>query len=545
MGSLPTPGAFGQGAVLNDYLSEEHESDGTHKTKKVFVNVRDYGAVSGGSSAVNKAAFIAAIAVLVASVNGGTLYVPAGVYNVGDLSVVLPQSTGKSYHIRGDGKWATFIDRTIDSSSGQRFISAPSGGSIFSTIEKISLRGPGTWGAVPGGSSWGPSSTGVAVMDGVETHAGMILKDVYLSGWRSAIVHTGDHINYYNIEAHNNYYGMYFSGMTTGDDILIVNFDGTSNAMASVAVATGANNIISSTTFLRGHLGFCPYGVYLETCPTDQKKMQDVHFLGTGWEGLGNGAIYSEGKKAATYTVTFDGVSRFSINNALYGIPSTRAVSGPNVGRCDYMFHASRGNSWTFRQATMTGFGYTPIVAYFDFDYIEGPMKWDGSWSGPFGAAVSGGFSFITCPIPVGGVFLGELGGGLGSTWMGLEGGRAYSFTGTIAASDLVELSGGVSGTWATVKRNTGNKRPRGVAMNAPLNSADLVIVVPSADNAVINTTAGSVGATDVLCPDASTPHKVTNYALGSVPANRPIVGSVNSTTITSGTLNGSVQVTG
>jgi hypothetical protein len=71
------------GQILNDFLSVEHNSDGTFKTaiKKgdLVVSVKDYGAMGNGTSN-DTSAIQSAIDAVHASTNGGLIFFPAGTY---------------------------------------------------------------------------------------------------------------------------------------------------------------------------------------------------------------------------------------------------------------------------------------------------------------------------------------------------------------------------------------------------------------------------------------------------------------------------------
>lgn len=82
MARLPTVGSDdgNWGTVLNDFLSQSHNSDGSLKTVPTVINVKDYGATGDGSTDDTTSIQSA----IDASPNGSTIYFPKGTYIVSD-----------------------------------------------------------------------------------------------------------------------------------------------------------------------------------------------------------------------------------------------------------------------------------------------------------------------------------------------------------------------------------------------------------------------------------------------------------------------------
>lgn len=470
----------------------------------IFYNVVTYGAISGASSAINKAAFVACQAALAASTYGGVFYVPAGFYDVGDFDLSLPQSAGKAYYLLGDGPYASFVHRSVEGVAGSKFIKAASaGGTVFSLIKGLNLRGPGTGEPLVFGEA-------PCLMDGIRAQGGMILENLSVTGWRSGIVDTSDHITYRNVNSKYNYYGIYFAEGVTRDDILIDNCDLTSNTMASIGIASGESNFIGGATFIRGHLGYGPYGIYHEAEAGYPTKMANVQFLGTSWEALGNAAIYSQSKTAVCSNIVLDCNRNFSINNDLYGLPESEA---------NYLFYIGRASSWNIRNSPMSGFGTVPGIAFFATDYTDTQFIWS-DWLSDFLICRAAGKAFIICPGPSGGVFLPMSGGG--GTDTGISARAYYGGVGVVQSGDLIEGFGGIC------QRKTANRRAIGVAMNTPTVTYEMCIVATQADRIKVNVTSASVLATDCLVADGAIPYKATNIALSSVTAANPPIGQVD-----------------
>lgn len=87
MARLPQQGESNWGAVLNDFLLASHHASGALRNQRPVVNARDFGAAGDGTND-DTAALQQAI---LAASNGGTLFIPAGVYSTSKL--LLPSDT--------------------------------------------------------------------------------------------------------------------------------------------------------------------------------------------------------------------------------------------------------------------------------------------------------------------------------------------------------------------------------------------------------------------------------------------------------------------
>jgi len=94
MARLPSIGGddWNWGTVLNDFLSQAHNSDGSLKTVAIVANVKDYGA-KGDNSTNDTSTIQSAINAGVAA--GIPVYFPPGVYRTTSLNIpagtVLPR----------------------------------------------------------------------------------------------------------------------------------------------------------------------------------------------------------------------------------------------------------------------------------------------------------------------------------------------------------------------------------------------------------------------------------------------------------------------
>ncbi len=103
-------------------------------------DVTSYGAVSGGTAAVNKAAFIDCQTALDATPKGGVFFIPAGTYDVGDwVGPRLPHDSYRHYIYQGEGRLTTIVKRSVDGTAGSLFIDVVSGVPVSHRVESTYL----------------------------------------------------------------------------------------------------------------------------------------------------------------------------------------------------------------------------------------------------------------------------------------------------------------------------------------------------------------------------------------------------------------------
>ncbi|MFD9618506.1 right-handed parallel beta-helix repeat-containing protein [Streptomyces virginiae] len=99
-----------------------------------WINVQDYGATPASTAAANDLAFANAVAAVPST--GGTLYIPAGTYNLND-DIVLKSNMS----VVGDGKNATILNQTNTATNG---FTLSASGPRYVEIRNLKIQGPGS-----------------------------------------------------------------------------------------------------------------------------------------------------------------------------------------------------------------------------------------------------------------------------------------------------------------------------------------------------------------------------------------------------------------
>lgn len=284
----------------------------SHPQLTVF-DVRAYGAVAGGAAGSAKTAVLAAINA--AKVAGGTVFFPNGTWQLGDLAITLPEYTEyKHVNLLGAGRENTILNFSVDRGAGTYAINGnvvSANALFFSIISDMRVVGPSAVAAM---------GVTPANMHGIGWASRIILERVDVVGFKGGIVSIGNHSTMRDCTSANNYYGIYFGPETqfSAGDIVVDACDLSGNKMASIGISP---NGIATLCMIKGHLGFCPYGIYIETGGwLGGLSLGGTIFQGTSWEYLGNGAIYSEGQTGRVSGLIMQQCGNYSRNFATYGI---------------------------------------------------------------------------------------------------------------------------------------------------------------------------------------------------------------------------------
>lgn len=476
-----------------------------------FFSVASYiaGGVPGTVTA-NKNAFQACQDALNATTYGGTFFVPAGFWDVGDWSGWRLPSDGVKCFVY-QGETGTIVRNSTNLAAGVRFVDSatanPANINFFSKIRDMWIQGPGSGGSFAFGTS-------PAVSDGVAIYTRFQMENVRISGFRSGKVLRGDHFQLKDCEFFNNYYGSYCYQNLTGLDYHFDNCIWRANAMAGIGiyggtVTGGSQGFLGGAKFTKGWFGSQPYAVYGEAQSTTLVMVVNCRFDQTSFENHSNGIFYCEGKKGSFQNVHFENCRTFSIGTTAQ-LPSTTG--------CRSLFYADRIGPISFtRGCIMAGFGNVPTVAYIDTNFItEGSLVWQ-DWTAVFASAQTAGIGFICSPA-------GAVAGAYLENSNGIARARAYFPSGTILAGDLVTTAPG-----GAVIRPTAYTTIEGVAKNTPV-ANELVVVVSDADSITVNTTATATNFSYVVCQDSSVPYAAVPMAMSSVTVGRPVIGKCTAT---------------
>lgn len=271
-------------------------------------NVKNYGAIGDGAShplsafygtlAAAQAVYPKATALTneidwaaaqtaldAAGVAGGRVVFPAGRYMMsGELVIPEMPSTDdgrNAVDIKGAGMRNTVLEWPTDLGAGKFAIRGPNRVTSYmrTKISDILFYGPrdaDTLGVTP------------ANMDGVGVSHRFLLERVRCEWFRAGINIIGDHTNFYHVESGKNYYGVYWDGDATNrGDHNFTSCDINGNKFANLAVH--AVNTIDGAIFSGCHLGFAPWGIWIETGTRTLSAVSNTTFTDCSFEAIGNG----------------------------------------------------------------------------------------------------------------------------------------------------------------------------------------------------------------------------------------------------------------
>lgn len=251
-----------------------------------------------GVAATDTAAVQAAIDSATAA-GGGIVQCQCGTYAM-NAELVL-----KDYVLlRGQGKKATVLSWASDLGAGKYAVKPPASPGIQQNAPAISdlwLTGPSTTFTM---------GTAGASMDGWRAGRNVNGSDVTVTGFRAGIVIIGDHNVFNRIKSSNNHYNvLYASAWTTKGNQTYVACDFTGATFASVA-AEGAN-VIDSSLFTSGHVGFAPYGFYKFDAGSASTAglLSNTVLNGLAFEAIGNASILDESTGTGSGLDTMSGAT--------------------------------------------------------------------------------------------------------------------------------------------------------------------------------------------------------------------------------------------
>lgn len=487
-------------------------------------------AASGGAGK-DKAAVQAAVTAATAAPLGGTVLFGPYTYDVGDLNIVLPAySTGKQVNLVGAGRETTQLSFTTNTGTGTYAIAGSAAretDNVFSRIADMRIIGPharpatiGTW---PAGS-----------MDGIRWDRGTIIERCDIVGFRSAVESCANHCVMRDCTISNNYYAIYFTTSGYGGDITIDNCDLGGNLMASIAVSgTHSTDVAKSdglATFamIKGHMGFSPYGVYIESGAGAGLSLGGTLFLGTSWEFFGNGAITSIDQTGRVDGLKLIGCGVFSNNNSAYKIAADPYSAHIKV--------ASLVNA-TFEDTNITG--TTGVAdAWIDVTTALQNLIWRG-FKASYDASVTAAKPFIK------GVSIASLRNIVlddGEVLTAFAAPCSQFFA--VAAGQLLELRDVFTLQPYGSQGAASKGQLCGVALNGVATSSREYVICATKGHDITVQSDGAVGITDVLVPSTANPTKVVGLQSDGTTATltKPVVGRPYIATGAAGTVRSHVR---
>ncbi len=435
-----------------------------------YLSVRHFGAA--GDGAADDGPAINAAIKAASSRGGGTVFLPAGRYRVGE-TIIIPESFDSAGKIAGvdlvgDGVASTVLTPTRDFGAGRFLLSCGDpmataengkgryGGRVYDGVcRDLSLWGLGTrrLGAAP------------CAMSGLAWGSHRALQRVGIESFNRGIDIVGDHAVWDNVTIRLCYYGIYYprpSRFNFGD-LLWTRIAVDGSVFAAIGVAP--DSAMLSVTVLSGFFGQAPYAIFKEAGAGNISILNACYFLKCLFEGLGNGWIWDDNAPyAAQVLETSFAHCQVSWADAqrVGGRPRTAALC------C----HATPGmrietveSPWSFLPGD---------EALFDVAFPAG--RWDLDWSRLMRNCEAKGKPLFTRRWTPGGFGL-ELANisGEATPWHG----KLCRAAGAVAAGDALEYADA-----QIVRRSTGEARsiPAGIAM---MNAADGPVPVANRAEAV------------------------------------------------------------
>lgn len=485
---------------------------------------------AGTAAGKDKAAAEAARAAAEAAPRGGRVVFGAGDYNVGDWNALLPPySSGKQVSLAGAGREATRVKWSTDTGAGTYAIrgsAARETDSYFCSISDMAIIGPHARPATIG--TWPANS-----MSGIRWDRGVTIERCDISGFYVGVESDANHSYGYDCTISNNYYGVYFTANSYSGDVVMSNWDLGGNLMASIAVSgTHADPAMSdglaTYCMVKGHMGFSPYGVYVESGAGAGLSMGGVLMLGTSWEFIGNGAIFSADQTARIDGLVLIGNGNFSSSPTTYKIAAQPHSAHIKV--------ATLRNA-TFVDTYMTGTG--PADAWIDATTEIAHFEWR-RFRDSYNAANTAGKPFIR------GV------ANQSARNIVLDGGEALTAFAApcssffaIAAGEIVERRAESTLQPYGAQGATSKGQIAGVALNGvAASSREYIICATKCYDQTILCDA-AIGITDVLVPSTANPSKVVGLQSDGTTATvtKPIVGRPRATAAGAGTVQANLDI--
>lgn len=322
----------------------------------------------------------------------------------------------------------------------------------------------------------GPSRTRVlevspCQMMGIEASRKMHFIDIVTNYFKAGWLLNGDHISFVRCYVPNNYYGIYFANATIDGDISLFECDLTGATMATFAVGIGGR--LSALSMYRGHMGFAPYGIFIEpgVAPTiSETVVFGASFYGTSWEAFGAAACYDSDGIGYWRNMKFIDAANFSMLSNLAG----NDYATPSRGR-PALFKLGTMAGWSFQGLTLSNSTVRPDAMFAVGGYGILDSEISGARDSAFGDYLTAGKKIIAA------------GGGGSRTNLRYNGYGEYgifrrlSDQGAVAAGDLMTLR-----TNDQCQPNDSTGRLVGVAAYAEATLGAGVLIIESAEQATV-----------------------------------------------------------
>jgi hypothetical protein len=369
----------------------------------------------------------------------------------------------------------------------------------------------GTW-FVSGLTVTGPNRTRAlevapCQMEGIEASRKGHFVDVVSNYFKAGFRLNGDHVSFLRCYAPSSYYAVYYAGAVIDGDISMVECDWTGTTMSSFGIGIGGR--MSALSMVRGHLGFSPYGIFVEpgvAASISETVVYSASFYGTSWESFGAAACYDSDAVGIWRNMHFIDAGNFTVLDTVAGdayVPTRPRAALFRLGTMSgWIFDGmSGGGSGSAAPAAMIsagGYGiHNSIINAVASEAFQGWIS-----NGRKLVAAGGG---STCGLRFNGY--GESGVF-----------RRLSDQGPIAAGQLVALR-----TQSTCQPNDASGRLLGIARYAEGTLGAGVLVIESSEQ--ISAQIGSV-AVPVLSALVVSPADPKKLAPRSSAPSAPIIGA-------------------
>ena len=293
-------------------------TDNTHVTNKLYVdkarfsqfNVKAYGAFGDGSSHPLSSVYanLAAAQVVYpfatsltqeidwcaaqkaineAGINGGRVVFDPGRYIMSD-ELIIPHMANtddgnNAVDIMGSGMRNTILEWPTDLGAN-KFAIRPQdrvNSYVRTKISDLHIYGPRDTDAL---------GMTPANMDGLGVGHRFVVQRVCIEWFHAGVNIVGDHSHFLFVECSKNFYGVYWGNDATNrGDHNFTSCDINGNKYANLAIH--AINTIDAAVFTGCHLGFAPWGIYIETGTRTLSAMSNTTFTDCSFEAIGNGIV--------------------------------------------------------------------------------------------------------------------------------------------------------------------------------------------------------------------------------------------------------------